>query len=140
MPKYKLGMNAKAYWGPETGTGVPASEMRNVKDLTINSQADVADITTRDNEGYYAEVQTLKRLSVDWNMLWLEDEPAFSAILDAHLNATPLRFAFLTGENGSGPVGLFSITNFTRNEQLAEGITVDVTASLIKLDQYKKTT
>ena len=62
----------------------------------------------------------------------------------AFLTATPLRLAPLTGARDAagseGPLGDFSITNFSRSEPLEEGVTVSVTAKLAVYDSWVKVT
>ena len=40
------------------------------------------------------------------------------------------------GLGAQGPLGDFSITNFSRNEPLEEGVTVSVTAKLAKFEEW----
>jgi hypothetical protein len=63
-------------------------------------------------------------------------------VKDAFLTSSQVRLAVLTGARDAvgseGPLGDFSITNFSRSEPLDEGVTVSVTAKLAVLDEWVK--
>ena len=121
----KLGMEAVLKY--KVGAGA-WTELKNVKDVTLNLEAGEADVTTRANAGWRATVATLKEGSVEFEMVWDSDDPGFAAIRTAYFTNTPIALAILDGEDGEGLDADFSITNFSRNEPLEEAITVSVTA------------
>jgi hypothetical protein len=135
MPQdFLLGMNAKIYQGP-TGTDLATlTEMSNVKDVTLSLEAGEADVTTRANQGWRATAPTLRECTAEFEMLWKPGDTGFDAVKTAFLTAGTIRLAVLTGARDAsgveGPLGDFSITNFSRNEPLEEGVTVSVTAKL----------
>lgn len=136
---YQLGMNAKIYFGESGGTGNPSTVLGNTKDVTLNLETGKADITTRDNGGFRATAPTLKECSAEWEMVHRKNEAALAAIRKAWLNNTTIRLAILTDtyeNDGDGPLGEFSITNFTRNEPLEEAITYNITADLAKFEKW----
>ena len=141
MPEeFILGMNAKIYQGP-TGTDLASlTEMSNVKDVTLNLEAGEADVTTRANQGWRATAPTLRECTAEFEMLWKPGDAGFDAIKTAFLTSATVRLAVLTGARDAsgveGPLGDFSITNFSRNEPLEEGVTVSVTAKLATFDQW----
>jgi hypothetical protein len=122
----KLGMEAKLYYGAAGATA--ATELTNVKDVTLNLESGEADVTTRGNSGWRATVGTLKTGSVEFEMIWDSDDAGFAAIKDAYFNNEPIALAILDGAGGEGLDADFSITNFSRKEALEEAITVSVTA------------
>lgn len=122
----RLGLEAKLYHGAAGTTA--ASELTNVKDVTLNLETGEADVTTRAAQGWRATIATLKEGSVEFEMIWDTEDAGFSALKNAYFNNTPIALAILDGENGSGLDADFSITNFTRNEPLEEALTVSVTA------------
>ena len=139
MSDFLLGMNAKIYQGTaaeDASTLSPASmtEMGNVKDVTLSLEAGEADITTRANSGWRATAPTLRECSCEFEMVWKPGDSGFEAIKEAFLNATPIALAVLTGAHDAagaeGPIGNWSITNFSRNEALEEAVTVSITAKL----------
>lgn len=145
MADFLLGMNAKIYQGASSATPssiLPASltEMGNVKDVTLSLEAGEADVTTRANSGWRATAPTLRECSCEFEMIWKPGDAGFEAIKTAFLNAGTVALAVLTGAHDSvgaeGPVGNWSITNFSRSEALEEAVTVSVTAKLAAFGQW----
>ena len=145
MADFLLGMNAKIYQGaaaadPATLSPATLTEMGNVKDVTLSLEAGEADITTRANSGWRATAPTLRECSCEFEMVWKPGDAGFEAIKAAFLSAGTVALAVLTGahnESGAeGPVGNWSITNFSRSEALEEAVTVSVTAKLAAFGQW----
>jgi hypothetical protein len=145
MADFLLGMNAKIYQGaaaadPSTLDPSTLTEMGNVKDVTLSLEAGEADITTRANSGWRATAPTLRECSCEFEMVWKPGDVGFEAIKAAFLSAGTVALAVLTGahnESGAeGPVGNWSITNFSRSEALEEAVTVSVTAKLAAFGQW----
>jgi hypothetical protein len=128
MPDFVLGMNAKLYHG--VAGGPAASELTNVRNLTLNLEAGEADVTTRANSGWRATAPTLRECAVDFEMVWDPADTGFSAIKTAFLTNGLIALKVLDQAGGQGPDGDFSITSFTRSEDLEEALTVSVTAKL----------
>jgi len=132
---FKLGMDCKLYYkatpltGPPDGTGW--TELDNAKDVNLQQENGEADITTRANGGWRATAATLKEATIEFEMLWKPSDAAFTAILNAWLNAAEIAIAALDGAiDEAGNQGLVSnctVTSFTRNEPLEEAVTVSVT-------------
>jgi len=137
---FLLGMNAKIYQGAAGGALATLTEMGNVKDVTLNLEAGEADVTTRSNQGWRATAPTLRECTAEFEMLWKPGDTGFDAVKQAFLTAGTLRLAVLTGARDAagseGPMGDFSITNFSRSEPLEEGVTVSVTAKLAVFDEW----
>lgn len=135
MATYVLGMNAGLYQGA-AGSTTPSSmsEVDNVRDVTLSMEAGEADITTRGNNGWRATAPTLRECTVEFQMVWKPGDTVFEAIKTAFLTAGTVALAVLDQKVGitgaQGPLGDFSITNFSRNEALEEAIVADVTAKL----------
>ena len=125
---FVLGMNAKLYYGVAGATA--ATEMGNVKDVTLTLEAGEADVTTRANQGWRATAPTLRECSVEFEMVWNPADAGFTAIKTAFLSAGMVALKILDQAGGQGPDGDFSITSFSRNEALEEAVTVSVTAKL----------
>ena len=127
----KLGLDAKLYRNTGTHAAPTWTEVKNVKDVTLNLEAGEADVTTRGNNGWRATVATLKDASVEFDMVWDTDDTNFAAFRDAFLNHTAIEVAVMDGDiTVAGSQGLRAtcmVTNFTRNEALEEAITVSVT-------------
>ena len=101
-----------------------------MKDVTLSLETGEADITTRANAGWRATVGTLKEASVEFEMVWDTADAGFTAIKDAFFNNAVIGLQVLDGDAGEGLEADFSITNFSRSEQLEEALTVSVTAKV----------
>ena len=134
----KLGMDAKLY--RNTGSyGSPVwNEVKNVKDVTLNLEAGEADVTTRGNAGWRANIATLKDASLEFEMVWDTADDDFTASRTVFLTNAAIAFAVLDGPVAtSGSQGLrasMAITNFSRAEPLEEAIKVSVTAKPTSAD------
>ena len=128
MADFVLGMDAKLYHGAAGTTA--ATEMGNVKDVTLTLEAGEADVTTRANAGWRATAPTLRECTVEFEMVWDPTDAGFTAIKNAFLSAGLIALKVLDQAAGQGPDGDFAITSFSRNEALEEAITVSVTAKL----------
>jgi len=142
MPQtYVLGMNAGLYQGTAEETDPTLmTEVDNVRDVTLTMEAGEADITTRGNAGWRATAPTLRECSVEFQMVWRPGDTVFEAIKTAFLTAGTVALAVLdqkrTVVGAQGPLGDFSITNFSRNESLEEAIVADVTAKLARFEEW----
>jgi len=128
----KLGLDAKLYRNTGNYAAPAWNEVKNVKDLTLNLEAGEADVSTRGNGGWRANIATLKDASLEFEMVWDTADADFTALRTAFLTNAPIEFAVLDGaSNASGAQGLrasMAITNFSRSEPLEEAIKVSVTA------------
>lgn len=136
--KISLGHKAKLYYavGGQMGS---FNELTNVSDVTVNTTKELADATTRANQGWKAQVPTLRDLSIDFSMVWDENDAGFQAIRDAFLaNAGDeealLGIKALVSETGGGIKGDFAVSSFVRREALADVVRVDVTVTLTYSD------
>ncbi|HQF60612.1 MAG: hypothetical protein KA191_15135 [Verrucomicrobia bacterium] len=134
MAEFVLGMNAKLYYGAAGGSA--ATEMGNVRDVTLTLEAGEADVTTRANLGWRATAPTLRECTAEFEMVWDPTDAGFSAIKNAFLTAGLVALKILDQAGGQGPDGDFAITSFSRNEALEEAITVSVTAKLAEFRSW----
>ena len=143
MPTIILGKDAKLYQGAALGAIGTLTEVSNIKDASLTLTAGEADVTTRANAGWRAKKPTLRECSVDFVMMWDPADASFIAIRTAFLAGSPLELAILDQDRATptaqGPKGQFSITGFTRSENLEEGITVSVTAKMTLFEQWHTT-
>ncbi len=148
---FLLGMNAALYYGASIegeGPTLPSTLtlVGNVKDLSLTMEAGEADVTTRGNSGWRATAPTLREATLEFQMQWKPGDAAFTAIKNAYLTNATVALAALTEKHDAtesqaeGPVGNWSITNFSRQEPLEEAIVVDVTAKLAMFDSWYETT
>ena len=140
---YVLGMDAKTYCGAagaSLATLLASGEVDNIKNLTLTLEAGESDVTTRGNSGWEATAATLRKCGAEFEMLYKPGDLQFQALKTAFLAETNVRLAILTGamngEDAEGPVGDFSVSNFSRNEQLTEGVLVPVSVKLAVWDKW----
>lgn len=127
----KRGMDAVLNYKTGGVAGAGAwTELSNVKDVTLTLETGEADITTRANAGWRATIGTLKEASVEFEMVWDTADAGFTAIKDAFFGNAVIGLQALDGDAGEGLEADFSVTNFSRSEQLEEAITVSVTAKV----------
>ncbi len=120
-----LGLDAKLLRGAAGSTG--ATEVKNVKDLTLNLESGEADVTTRATKGWKASVATLKEASLEFGILYDTEDEDFNAFQEAYFGNTPISL-FVTDGAGSGLDADWSITGFSIEQPLEEALTVSVTA------------
>jgi hypothetical protein len=132
MPR--LGLEAKLYFkvGGVASVG-PWVELTNVKDLTLSLETGEADVTTRATLGWKATIGTLREASIEWEMVWAgATDAGFTAIKDAFFQGKLIGLAVMDGDIATtGNQGLHadcSITQFSREEPLAEALTAKITA------------
>jgi len=128
MAVFILGKDGKIYFGVAGTTA--ATEMGNVRDVTLTMEAGTADVTTRANFGWRATAPTLRECTCEFEMIWAPADPGFTAIKAAFLASALIALKILDKANGQGPDGDFAITSFSRKEALEEAIIVSVTAKL----------
>ena len=120
-----LGLDAILMRG--TAGQTAATEVKNVKDLTLSMESGEADVTTRATSGWKASIATLNDASLEFGILNDTEDADFTAFRDAYFGNTPLAL-FVTDGNGSGLDADWSITGFSVEQPLEEALTVSVTA------------
>ena len=113
-----LGMNAKIYVGGQ--------EFANVKDVTMNFSRSTADVTTRANDGWRANVGTLREATASFQMVKYQDNTGDNTNNDAET----ILSAFL-GRGGSDLP--FSTRPLTRAARVSTAIGLSLHATVRKL-------
>jgi len=122
-----LGLNAKMYYGTAgTSASTGGTEMKNVKDVTVNIESGEADVTTRKAQGWRQSIATLKSATVEFEMNYDTSDADFIALQTAFFGGTALAF-FISDGNGTGLDADFTILNFNVNQPLEEAMSVSVT-------------
>ena len=120
-----LGLDAKLFRGAAGTQG--ATEVTNVKDLTLTLESGEANVTTRATSGWKASVATLKDASLEFGILYDTEDADFLAFQTAYFSNEPMALFISDGE-GSGLDADFSITGFTVEQPLEEAIAVTIKA------------
>lgn len=142
-----LGMNAVIYNvssaakrnGNTLASYTYGTKFRNVTNVTLNQSSGTADVTTRSNSGYRAQIATLKEITAEFEMIVDSSDPDYQAVANAYYNDDNLCLAILsrqhhvstgqndTAYNGAGPVADWAVTGFNRTEPLEDAIKLNVT-------------
>jgi predicted secreted protein len=120
-----LGLDAVLFRGTAGAQG--ATEVTNVKDLTLSLESGEADVTTRAAAGWKASIATLKQASLEFGMLYDTSDEDFKAFQTAYFSNTPMAL-FVSDGAGSGLDADFSITSFSVDQKLEEAVSVSVKA------------
>lgn len=128
----KLGIDARLYRNTGTYAAPTWVAINRIKDNTLTLEKGDWDASTRASGGWRETIGTLKDASIEFLMLQAPSgtDLDFAAIRDAFLNNTSIEFLVLDGVvNVAGVQGLratMQVMNFSRNENLEEGIAYDV--------------
>lgn len=120
-----LGLNAKLFRGEAGQTA--ATEVVNVKDVSLSLESGEADVTTRKTKGWRAYVATLKEASLEFEINYDTDDADFGVFQDAYLNNKAIAL-FITDGAGNGLDADFVISNFSWDQPLEDALKVSVTA------------
>jgi len=132
---YTLGVDGKLYYGTAAEDNPTAmTELTLAQDVSVNLEADEAEITTRGGGGWKQHAQTLKDCTIEFDMLYQNDDAGYETIRDAYLDGTTVALAALDGAAATagteGLLGDFVITGFSLPQEVAGVMTVSVTARL----------
>jgi len=128
----RYGMDAKLYRNTATTYDTPTwSEIKGVRDLTLNLEKGEADVTTRGSAGWKAAIGTAIDVSIEFDLLWDPTDTDFAALNDAFFSRANVDCAVLDGAyNVAGSQGVratFTVLKFTRNEPRDDVLTASVT-------------
>jgi len=138
-PNVRRGIDAALYRNLGTYEAPNWSEVGNLRDVTRNQEKDEADATTRANNGWYAAVGTLKKGSIDAQLVVKRSaDNHFEAFQDSFWDSTPLEILMLEGPiDEVGVTGLratFEVMSFTENQPMGDIQTADVTLQIAPSD------
>lgn len=123
-----LGSTSSGASGPSTLTW---TETDRVSDLTVSLEKGEADVSDRGST-YNEYLGTNKDATLEFTLWWDPDDASVTAIRDAYLDDSLIALAAMDGDvESSGSQGLtanFTITGFSQNQPLQEGVAIDVTA------------
>jgi len=118
-----IGLDAKLYRG---AAGAPAAtEMLNVRNVKLPIEKGEANISRRGSRWELTKA-TLKKASVDFEMINDDADADVQAIATAFFADTPLAFKILDKESGHGLDADFEITKFERSEDLEDAQVIGV--------------
>lgn len=128
-----LGLDAKL-WIAKTTSGQGEGTfnlVENARNVSLSLESAEADVTTRANSGWRANVPTLKDASIEFEMIYDTADARFDEIQEAFLDGDDLWVKVLDGgavhTAGAGLKALCRVTTFSISQGLEEAITVSVT-------------
>lgn len=131
MPSVDLGKDAVLYLNAGSYGAPFLVPVENVRDLRMDLDVGEVDVSPRDFGGWAASARTIRRVAIDFNMLWVPTLTAFQAIRDAYLNGADIEvFAMSKPILTSGAQGLRATVGvfvFRKDEPLEGPQSVDVT-------------
>ena len=124
MPQ--AGFEGRMFIGTE-GNGASASdECTFARDVTINLTSDPIDVTSRDSAPWKDYIPGLREWSVSFNAVYINTDSALDALEAAYIAGTILSVRLIDND-GDGYYGDIIVTEFSREEPLADGMSRTVT-------------
>jgi hypothetical protein len=128
----RYGKDAKLYVCSSGIGGTPVwTELKNVKNVTLNLQKGEADVSTRGSDGWKIVVGAQKEGSVEFEMVWDDDADGFLDLEHSFFDGTLVGIAAMNGDiDIAGSKGLWAdceVINFSRDEPLGEAVTAKIT-------------
>lgn len=128
----KIGLNGKLHYSATLMGAIPVWTLfSNVRDLTLSLEAGEADVSTRASR-FKMFLESLIDATVEWESVWDPSDTTLTALRTAFLAGNAVALAIMDDLVAtSGAQGLqadFIITQFGRNEPLADGMMVPITA------------
>lgn len=132
-----LGLNAKTYVNTAGTMAAPTWVLiPTIKDETLNMTSALADVTTRQANGWRLQTGTLSEGTVDATIIYdTADTTGFVRFRESYFNKTRILMGFFDGAVATvgtqGLKGGFMVTSFTVGRQLEEAMTVDLTFTVV---------
>lgn len=129
-----LGLNCRLFIQTDGVGGTDGwNEMTNVRDLTLNLDTDRADVTTRGNNGFRAEIGTLKNGSISFDAVFDTTDTVFTSLQSAFFINSAVGVRALTGaadaQATQGLVADMAVVNFSQTQNLGDAVQVSIELS-----------
>jgi len=122
----RVGIDCKAYRNSATYATPTWGELVNVREVSTDLSVGEADVSSRGTGGWEAIETTLKRGTIDVEMMAVPGDAEFTALKDAFLNRTTLDMAFLDGPiataGSQGFRAVMKVVGMSRGEPLEDGV------------------
>ncbi|MBT6153666.1 MAG: hypothetical protein HOH82_03130, partial [Planctomycetaceae bacterium] len=126
----RVGLSGKLYRNTATYATPTWSEIKNVRDLTLNVEASEADASRRGGGGWREVLKALKDGGIEFELLHENGNADNTALRDAFFNDTNVDMLALDGDVAtSGSEGLrmtVAVMNFSRSEPMEDSMTHSV--------------
>lgn len=110
--------------GKDAVIKIGETELKSVKDVTLNLSANVADVTTRRSQGWVQQMPTTRTLEISFQALFDSEDTAFGALQTAYMDGSSVAVSITGSGSLSATCG---VSNFTITQALADAVTVDIT-------------
>lgn len=127
-----LGKDAKLYFNTGTTATPVWTEVGNVRGLTLGGEKALADVTTRDSNGFRQQCATLKDMTLDFVMNYRNADTNLALVRGSFYGDTTIEMLVLTGDIASadpiedGLQATWGVNTFTENQELEEAINYSV--------------
>ena len=122
----QAGFNGTLYIGTEDNGATASDEICDAKDVTINLNGETFETSSRCTAPWKAFIAGWREWGVDFTLVHENNKDAIDAIEAAFLAGTTISVR-LIDEDGDGYYGNVIVTNFTREEPLADAMGRSVT-------------
>ena len=110
--------------GKDCTLKIGETELKNVKDVSLNLSAQTADVTTRKSGGWHEQMTTTKTLEITFQALFDSADTAFSTLQDAFMDGSSVSVSI----TGSGSLSATCcVSNFSITQAIGDAVTVDIT-------------
>ena len=132
----RLGDDAKFYYNSATHATPTWVEVSNVKSLSLSEEDEEVDVTVRGSNKFKEYIQGHTDVTVDFEMLDDDSDPAYIAFRAAKQGRTGIEVLVLNGPDatpGNDGVRFFAmVKTFSRSENLSEAIMREVSLRPLK--------
>lgn len=119
----KVGLNGKSYVG--VAGGEPATEITNIRDVTLSIEVNAVEITSRASTWKETEAG-IRSATAEFDLVWDGTSAPQTTIQTNCLAGTKTAFKFVDAASGYGYWGDWIITGFGFEQPLEDGMTVPV--------------
>ena len=127
---FRLGLDCKLYRNTGTYETPVWNEVPNIRDNELALDKDEADVSTRGGGGWEQVVASLKKGSVEFDMVWDTADDDFLAFLTAFLDNSTIEIAAMDGGiavvGSQGLRATCMVTKCSRKEELKNAVMASV--------------
>lgn len=124
MGVVRIGLEGKLYYGEANSQA--SIEITKCRDVTIEMEANMADISSRASLGWRSKKPTLRDLAIEFELIWSDGDAVAAALRAAFTAGTAIALYAKDYESGAGVDADFYVTRFSKSEPLEEGQSISV--------------
>ena len=139
-----LGMNATLHYGAVDAAIGSLTEYAKVTEVAIDLTNDLAETTTRDNNGFKSQQPTLGDCKITFKAFSTPVDADLQTFIDAFVAKTGIEIAALSGPlltvGSQGPLGTFIVSSMPRAEGLGDVVSYTVELTLQSWKEWHEVT